>query len=92
MSAEIYVTHDRGDEYTVRVEGDGGASRHTVSVTEEQRDRYAPGASREKLVEESFRFLLEREPREAILSRFNLPMVEKYFPEFAAEIGERIES
>lgn len=92
MAPDIHVTHREGDDYTVRVEGDGRTTEHRVAVTEEQRERYAPGASPEELLEASFRFLLEREPREAILSRFNLPVVEKYFPEFAAEIGERVGS
>ena len=36
--------------------------------------RYAPDATPEELLDASFRFLLEREPKEAILGRFELPI------------------
>jgi hypothetical protein len=46
--------------------------------------------SAERLVEESFRFLLEREPNTSILSSFELPLIGKYFPQYAREIRERL--
>jgi hypothetical protein len=48
--------------------------------------RYAPDATPEALLEASFEFLLEREPKDAILRRFDLPVIERYFPEY----GDRI--
>ena len=39
---------------------------------------------------ESFVFLLERESRESILRRFELPVIERYFPEYPTEIGRRL--
>jgi hypothetical protein len=44
----------------------------------------------EKLIEESFRFLLEREPNTAILPSFELPVIGWYFPEYPHEIVKRI--
>jgi hypothetical protein len=41
-------------------------------------------------VEESFRFLLEREPKESILRRFNLTVISRYFPEYEREIKGRL--
>ena len=38
----------------------------------------------------SFRFLLAREPKESILSRFELPVIERYFPEYPEEIRGRL--
>jgi hypothetical protein len=52
--------------------------------------RYAPGATPERLLEASFEFLLEREPKEAILPRFELPIIERYFPEYASTIASRV--
>jgi hypothetical protein len=34
--------------------------------------------------------LLEREPKESILGRFDLPVIGTYFPGYEAEIGRRI--
>jgi hypothetical protein len=44
----------------------------------------------DRLVRETFAFLLEREPRSSILARFDLPVVERYFPEYPSEIRRRL--
>jgi hypothetical protein len=44
----------------------------------------------DRLVRETFAFLLEREPRSSILARFDLPVVERYFPEYPAEMRRRL--
>ena len=44
----------------------------------------------ERLVRETFEFLLEREPRTSILARFDLAVVERYFPEYPAEMRRRL--
>ena len=38
----------------------------------------------------AFRFLLEREPPESILSRFDLTVIERYFPNYRGEIARRL--
>jgi len=40
----------------------------------------------ELLVEKSFEFLLDRESNTSILSRFDLPIIERYFPEYEETI------
>jgi hypothetical protein len=40
----------------------------------------------EKLVEKSFEFLLEREPNTSILRSFDLPAIQRYFPEYERTI------
>lgn len=40
------------------------------------------GVSVDLLVTRSFDFLLEREPNTSILSRFELPVIARYFPEY----------
>ena len=44
----------------------------------------------ERLVRETFAFLLEREPRSSILAQFDLPVVERYFPDYPAEMRRRL--
>ncbi|GBD23996.1 hypothetical protein HRbin29_01669 [bacterium HR29] len=79
-----------GDGFRVRV--DDGASRtsHFVTVSAEEQARYGPATDLRHLVEESFRFLLEREPAAAILPRFALSAIERYFPEYPEEIRRRL--
>ena len=40
----------------------------------------------EMLVQKSFEFLLDRETNTSILSRFDLPIIERYFPEYEETI------
>lgn len=91
IMAEISIIHETGEEYTVEVREAGGASRHRVTVPAEDLERYGGGASAEELLEASFRFLLEREPKEAILSRFEISVIERYFPEYPKVIGRRLD-
>jgi hypothetical protein len=90
----ISVTCEAGDGgwvCTVRVGADAAATTHRVTVTETTLADLAPAAGDPReLVEASFRFLLEREPRESILREFDLPLIGRYFPEFPTEIRGRV--
>ena len=46
----------------------------------------------ETLVRKSFEFLLEREPKESILSQFDLMVIGRYFPEYEQEIVRRLKA
>ena len=71
----------------VTVGGPGAPTTHDVTLASADLARYAPGASDPvDLVERSFAFLLEREPKTAILRRFDLPVIGRYFPEYEREI------
>ena len=69
---------------------DPQATRHRVTVRRADRERLAPGASPDRLVEVSFDFLLEREPHTSILREFELTEIGRYFPEYPAVIGDRV--
>jgi len=43
-----------------------------------------------KLVEKSFEFLLQRESNTQILRKFDLSVIQQYFPEFESEIRKRV--
>ena len=89
--ATIRVTHRTGAIYDVTVDDGRGTTAHEVMVWPSDLARYAPDATPEELLDASFRFLLEREPKEAILSRFDLPVIERYFPDYATRIAGMIE-
>ena len=86
----ITVTHDDGNDFMVTVDDGGSSTSHQVTVWPSDVERYAPGATPEDLLEASFRFLLEREPKEAILRRFELPVIERYFPDYPSVIASRL--
>ena len=84
--ATITAAHITGSTYRVTVDEGGDRTTHEVTVTPQHIERYAPGTTPERLLEASFEFLLEREPKEAIMARFDLPVIERYFPEYARTI------
>lgn len=90
MTAEIDVTHASGEDYTVEVRESGGTSRHRVTVPPADLERYGGDAGAVELLEASFRFLMEREPKESLLSRFEISVIESYFPEYPDEIRRRL--
>jgi hypothetical protein len=79
------------EEWKVTVTG-AARTEHRVRVrAADMEDLFAEKPpSVEKLIEESFRFLLEREPNTAILPSFDLPVIARYFPEYSREIAKRI--
>jgi hypothetical protein len=89
-SARISVESSGGTVYRVVVEQGKSRTTHDVTVTPEDIAHYAPGATAERLVEASFEFLLEREPASSILSKFALPVIERYFPEYPRVIRGKI--
>ena len=89
-ATRISVESSGGSVYRVVVTQGKNATRHDVTVTPEDVARYAPGTTPERLLEASFEFLLEREPASSILSRFALPVIERYFPEYPRVIRELV--
>lgn len=87
---EIHVDSLDEETYRVRVIDDGESS-HRVRASKAELANLGGGAAPETLIEESFRFLLEREPRQSILERFDLPDIARYFPEYPQEIRLRLQ-
>ena len=77
----------------VTVDDGRGTSAHEVTVaTDDAVDLAAAAdvADVERLVYETFAFLLERESKESILRSFDLTVVGRYFPEFEHEVRSRL--
>ena len=88
----IMVYHRSGNDYAVTVDDRRGSTSHVVTVWPSDIERYAPGATPEELIEAAFAFLLEREPPQSILARFELPVIERYFPEFQRAMTSQFSS
>lgn len=71
-----------GWEFLVTVSDHKGETKHKVTMAksfyEESKKKFSP----EELVKKSFEFLLEREPKESILSSFDITQISNYFPEY----------
>ncbi len=70
----------------VRVRDERSATSHDVTAGAET----TTAGDAERLVRETFMFLLEREPKESILRTFDLEVVGRYFPEYDREIRRRL--
>ena len=73
--------------FDVTVSEAGSISRHVVNV---QRDDFAQQGDRfsspEEFVRRCMDYLLEREPKESILARFDVRDIGTYFPEFNRDV------
>jgi hypothetical protein len=69
----------------------GSTSSHEVAIPEGYLEKLGIAAvAPERVIEESFRFVLEREPNTSILASFELPVIARYFPEYEKEIRARL--
>ena len=69
----------------VSVDHGGQTSTHTVMVSRRDLARWGTGDDADAaadLVSRSFRFLLDREPPNSILPRFDLSVIPRYFPDY----------
>jgi len=66
-------------------------TNHKVTLSEEYHNELTGGnISKEKLIEASFKFLLQRESNSEILKEFDLKLIETYFPTFSQEMKNQI--
>jgi hypothetical protein len=87
MPVEVRCTADAtGYRCAVDVVDQGSATHHAVEVSTAELDRWGRGRSAEELVRDSFRFLLDREPKESILREFKLSVITRYFPDYESAI------
>ncbi len=87
--AQIEVTKQGPEIFAVKVTT-RTTTAHTVTLTQDYYQKLTGGKiSPEVLIEKSFDFLLERESNTSILSRFDLPVIARYFREFENTIITR---
>ena len=83
----IKIKKKNGQEFLVTIEEKSSSSEHAVSLDDSYYQNLTAGKiTREELIKRSFEFLLKREPQESILSKFNLRVIKRYFPEFEKEL------
>ena len=79
------VETEKGWETTAQVE----SREFRVEVDKGTYQRLTGGnIAPERLVEASFKFLLDKEPAGSIMSSFNLEVISNYFPHYQKEISK----
>ena len=73
--------------FEVIVREGGGETRHAVTMSRATYEQLTAGAhAPERCIEAAFRFLLDREPKESILGRFDVTLISRDFPEFERDL------
>ncbi len=92
VASTIQVERLKEGEFRVTVREGGSQTTHHVTLRQPDYDKLAGGkVVPEELVRRSFEFLLEREPKESILARFDLTVIGRYFPDYQSEIRKRLD-
>ena len=83
---ELLITELSKDKFEITVNADQ-ITKHVVSVTDQVLLNLTKNKiSKEELLNFSFNFLLEREPNTSILSKFDIIVISKYFPEYISKV------
>ncbi len=86
----IRVENSGTANYQVSVESTT-TTRHFVTLTPEYWQKLTGvRVSAETLIGKSFEFLLAREGNTSILRSFELPVIQRYFPEYEGGIGKML--
>ena len=74
-------------EFDVVVRDGRGETRYHVTMARKTYEQLTSGrATPETCIEAVFQFLLDHEPKESILGRFDVTVISRYFPEFEREL------
>ena len=80
MSVEIEQVE--GDLFLVKV-ASATSTEHRVTLSDAYRNKiFNERLTKEEILRRSFAFLLERESNSSILRSFDLPAIQRYFPEY----------
>ena len=94
-AVEIEVTRADVEQFmsrfNVRVAEDDTATEHVVTLSGADYERLGKGfRSPEAFVRECFAYLLELEPKDQIMTSFDVSQIRTYFPEFELDIAHRV--
>ena len=83
---ELLITELSKDKFEITVKVNQ-ITKHVVNVTDEMLFNLTKNKiSKEELLNYSFNFLLERESNTSILSKFDIIVISKYFPEYISKV------
>ena len=86
----IEVQRKNNETFEVTVSEDAASTFHTVTLGDDYYQVLTEGRmAKEDFIKSCFEFLLQHESKESILSRFNVRIISKYFPEFEQQIKTR---
>lgn len=88
--ADIRISPTGAREFRVQVREGERETTHRVAVPDRLGGLKFRDDDLERVVRESFRFLLEREPASSILAQFSLSEIARYFPDYPSVLARRL--
>jgi hypothetical protein len=82
---------DQGDplKFSVTVSEGKSETHHQVTMAQSTYLKLTNGkVDASRCIHAAFEFLLDREPKESILSRFDVTVISTYFPNFDRDLGK----
>jgi len=95
MKAKIKIKQVSGEpswRFNVVVEDNSGQTQYSVSMSKDFYKSLDTNVEAKNVIEASFRFLLEREPKGSILSKFDITAISYYFPEFKKQLIKQLKN
>jgi hypothetical protein len=94
MMADIQIQktgeNEEESSFSIAIEETGSRSTHQVTLSRsDHRELGVETESAEQFVRRCIEWLLVRESKESILSRFDIREISRYFPRFREEIRKR---
>lgn len=87
------VGHEEPMQFEVVVQDWSGETHYQVTMSYADFERLGgEAAAPEACVRAAFLFLLDHEPKESILRRFDVSVIERYFPEFRREFRRYLDA
>ena len=78
--------------FEVTIKEENGETYHKVTLLQETyRSIFGQSHDPEVCIEASFKFLLDREPKEMIMSTFDITVISMYFPDFPEVVKSYLE-
>ncbi len=91
INVKTETDSSRGWTFAVDLTTNGHTHEYTVTLSWSDYDHWSHGrVAPERVVEAAFEFLLDREPADAILSRFDCAVIRRYFPEVDRELPKLV--
>jgi hypothetical protein len=76
-------------EFHVTVKEGGSQTHHTVTMKQSSYQKLSAGrVEPSDCIRAAFEFLLDHEPKESILSSFDVTVIGRYFPDFERQLGK----
>lgn len=80
-----------GWHFKVTVSDEKGPAFYDVTMDKDFVTRIGSNIDPEKIIKKTFEFLLEKEPKEKILTEFDVAVVSHYFPDYIPELEKKLE-